>query len=389
MPIALCLSRKHLPAVAIVYSLCNSNNHRRVKTTFNFLQCNIYNHHLASAAGKERFLQFVGQPPVFRRDLGSRSESKACLPQRREYYRRLALLLCDSEEYIRAVMSDIETSNCSLVVYNTTTFLKISRCGTNDNGDVCAGIDDTIYGDVYRSCRRERGCIDHPGIDCSCSSECQTALRQLSDSVGCCIHDDDDPIPSSLWTHCNIQQPEVCADTPNTADIIAKRNVDPCTEECTQRQFLYQFCKHFGERYEELNRECGYENVVYICAYDKGNFCFNFNYLYQFSWTISKECYSDESSVRNGVCSTNCKNLVEELIDKVGCCVSIYNNVFNEDLLSVCGIEAPDACTSFRSTAVPDDYLECAGLTINNSGATLQSGVYTIGVIGLIAIYIL
>ena len=37
--IVLCLSRKHLPAVAIVYSSCNSNNDRRVKTTFNFLQC--------------------------------------------------------------------------------------------------------------------------------------------------------------------------------------------------------------------------------------------------------------------------------------------------------------------------------------------------------------
>ena len=39
--IVLCLSRKHLPALPVVYSSCNSNNHRRVKTTFNFLQCKL------------------------------------------------------------------------------------------------------------------------------------------------------------------------------------------------------------------------------------------------------------------------------------------------------------------------------------------------------------
>ena len=84
------------------------------------------------------------------------------------------------------------------------------------------------------------------------------------------------------------------------------------------------------------------------------------------------------------MCSANCKNLLKELIDRVGCCVNIYRY---DDLLSACGIEAPDACTSFDSTAVPDDFLECAGLTINHNGAALQSGAYSIGVIGLIAIY--
>ena len=79
------------------------------------------------------------------------------------------------------------------------------------------------------------------------------------------------------------------------------------------------------------------------------------------------------------------------------------------DLFSACGIEVPDTCNSFNSRAVPDDFLECAGRTINNnlkvnitnnstmnnytintSGAALQSGVYSIGliIIGLIGTYI-
>ena len=173
-------------------------------------EANVYNHHLA--ARKERFLRFVGKPAVFRGDLGSRSESEACLRESPEYNRRVGLLRCDSEEYIQAVVSDIETSNCSLVAYNTTTFL--STCGINHNGDSCARTDNrSIYEDTYWQCIREWDCIDRPGIfnDCSCRSGCQTALRQLSDSVGCCIHVEDEQITSSLWTHCNIQQPEVCA----------------------------------------------------------------------------------------------------------------------------------------------------------------------------------
>ena len=42
-----------------------------------------------------------------------------CLPESDEYYRRFQILPCD-EEYIRAVFSEIETSNCSNEYYNNT-----------------------------------------------------------------------------------------------------------------------------------------------------------------------------------------------------------------------------------------------------------------------------
>ena len=113
--------------------------------------------------------------------------------------------------------------------------------------------------------------------------------------------------------------------------------------------------------------------------------------------TIHDECYSnsEEGDVKDGMCSTKCRNSLEETIDTVGCCFAYWNSSIIEssrlpsDLFSACGIEVPDACSSFRSSTVPDDYLECAGLTING-GATLQSGVYSIGliIISLIATYI-
>ena len=341
---------------------------------------NVDNHHLA--AGKERVPQFVSQSAVFRRD------SDTCLPFSDEYSRRLALLQCD-KEYIRAVFNEIETSNCSNKYYsNYDEQSFFSQCRTNDNGALCEGIDDSIYHDFYDQCYR-------PFYTSECTSECQTDLRQLSDSVGCCIHDDYDLRMPSVWRNCDIQQPEVCADTPNIADIVAKRNVDPCTEECSLRQFLYVFCKNLGEEYEQINRECGFEDVVYSCGFDKGKFCFEMFYQISESYLIY-ECYSDseESNVRDDVCSTNCSNVLVEFIDTVGCCFNFLNSTFYEyispELFSACGIEVPDTCNSFNSTAVPDDFLECASGTINTSGAALQSGVYSIGLIilGLISTYI-
>ena len=225
-------------------------------------EANVYNHHLA--ASKERVLRFVGQPAVFRKDSDTCSDID-------EYYRRLVLLLCD-EEYIQAVFNDIDTSNCTNVIYNDT--LLYSGCGTNHKGAVCADIEDSIYGDLYSQCRRS--------FDTSeCSSGCQTLLRQLSDSVGCCIHDNYDARMPSVWMNCDIEQPEVCADTPNTADIVAKRNVDPCTDKCSLRQAYYTFCKYLylGEEYEKLNRECDREDELNLCGFYKGEFCISMNYM--------------------------------------------------------------------------------------------------------------
>ena len=196
----------------------------------------------------------------------------------------------------------------------------------------------------------------------------------------------------SVWMNCNIEQKEVCANTPNIADTLAKkRNVDPCTEKCSQRQLYYVVCKNLGEGYEKLNRECGYEDVIYHCGFEKGEFYAIMDDPTSYLETITDECHSEGSNVRDGVCSDNCRNVMKEYIDIVGCCFNFLNStsfnvgstaqVLSSDLFSACGIEVPNACNSFNSRAVPDDFLECAGRTINNNGATLEPGVYSIGLI--------
>ena len=219
----------------------------------------------------------------------------------------------------------------------------------------------------------------------------------------------------SLWTKCNIQQPEVCTDAPNIAHILAKKgNLDACNYKCSLRQSHYVFCKNLGEEYGKLHRECDYGDVLHNCGFDvdKEEFCITMDDPTSYVETISDECFSEESNVTDGVCSTNCRNVLVEFIDTFGCCVNFFSGIFfdiestAQVVFSACGIEIPDVCNSFNSTAVPDDFLECAGRTINNkvtttnnnkvnntintSGAALQSGVYSIGliIIGLIGTYI-
>ena len=355
-------------------------------------EANIDNHHLAGV------LQLVShdQPAVFHRDAGT------CLPYSAEHYRRLSLLDCD-EELLRAVSSEIiETSNCSNVFYNGSTEA-FSSCGTNHNGAVCRGIEESEYEAFFRQCFRWFSTS-------SCTSGCQTALRQLSESVGCCIHYHDHAKMPSVWMNCNIEQPEVCADAP---DIVDKRNVAPCTEKCSLRQALYVGCKVNSEEYEQINRECGIEDAyaVDICGFDKGEFCSIMDDPTSYFEKISDECYSNskDGNVRDGMCSINCRNALVGYIDTVGCCVHYFNSSVLEigsitfhglssHLFAACRIEIPDACKSFSSATVPDDFLECAGHSlnsklnnaINTNGVALQSEIYSIGliIIGLIATYI-
>ena len=195
---------------------------------------------------------------------------------------------------------------------------------------------------------------------------------------------------SSLWMNCDIEQPGLCADIPNTVEALAKRNVDPCSEKFGLRQGFFKLCKYLGEKIEKLDRECGVEEVS-PCGFDKGEFCTTMDDPTSHFETISDECYSDseEGNVRDDVCSTNCRNSLKEYIDTVGCCFHYFNSSFysfevgstsayyelTSGLFSACGVEVPNACSSFYSTAVP---------------AVLRSGVYSIGliIISLIAIYI-
>ena len=58
-----------------------------------------------------------------------------------------------------------------------------------------------------------------------------------------------------------------------------RENVRNCTEECSERQYLYVFCKTIGQQYAEVDKECGVDTFLY-CGIDKGDFCLQFNRVF-------------------------------------------------------------------------------------------------------------
>ena len=75
------------------------------------------------------------------------------------------------------------------------------------------------------------------------------------------------------------------------------------------------FCKYLGEKYEKINKECGMEDAINLCEFDKGELCITMDDSTSYFQTISDECYSDseEGNARDSVCSTNCRNALEDL----------------------------------------------------------------------------
>ena len=251
-----------------------------------------------------------------------------------------------------------------------------SDCGTNRNGTLCSEINDRyevydIYDDAFRVCfgssdRR----VGLPPSASDCENECQLALRQLSDQVGCCIHhispNDDYPVfrTPSLWINCGVVQPEPCTDTPQPIDEVPDF---ACSYDCVLRQYNSLYCKSVGEKLEKLDRECNQAEGFERCGFDKGVFCSRLNYPISYFVTIYYKCYSffEKSNVTNGVCPSECSEALLDAKDTYGCCLKYYNSTFNDeavghalmksDLWAACDIETLDSCVILSP---PDDFLD-------------------------------
>ena len=250
-----------------------------------------------------------------------------------------------------------------------------SDCGTNRNGTLCSELNDRdevydIYYDAFRVCFRSSDRrVGLPPSASDCENECQLALRQLSDQVGCCIHhispNDDYPVfrTPSLWINCGVVQPEPCTDTPQPIDEVPDF---ACSYDCVLRQFISLYCKSVGEKLEKPDRECNQTGRFGICGFDKGVSCALLNYPISDFVTIYDKCYSffEKSNVTNRVCPSECSEALLDAKDTYGCCLKYYNSTFNDeavghavmksDLWAACDIETLDSCVILPP---PDDFL--------------------------------
>ena len=110
---------------------------------------------------------------------------------------------------------------------------------------------------------------------------------------------------------------------------------------------LLRVCKNLDEEYEKLGRECGaIENTLSTCGFHNGEFCAIMIFPDSYFDNIFDKCYN----VSDRVCSTNCRNVWGEFIDRVGCCFHYFNRSYfyddpelSSDLFSACDIEVPDS----------------------------------------------
>ena len=313
-----------------------------------------------------------------------------------EYDARMEALECDVE-YMKAVREPTEKNRCIYFVNEGSGYI-FKGCGTNHNGTFCSELNERgkVYRNAFDVCfgSSDRRVAPSAG---DCENECQLALRQLSDQVGCCIHNIN-PYASlilvtpSLWINCGVVLPEPCTDTPQPIDEVP---YFACSYDCVLRQFISLYCKSVGEKLEKLDRECNQAEGFERCGFDKGDFCSRLDFPTSYFVTIYDKCYSffEEKNVTNGVCPSECSEALLDAKDTYGCCLKYYNKTFNDyeevgyavmksDLWAACDIETLDSCVILPP---PDDFLDkCSQESGGGGGGTIHvslTNIYSIVVI--------
>ena len=149
-----------------------------------------------------------------------------------------------------------------------------------------------------------------------------------------------------------------------------RADVERCSEGCATNQYRYLACKYLGEEAVEIFRECGLpEYAESGCRYNDKGYCGAEPFGASNLPTIFEECF-EENDMNASICSDECKEALEFMIDDQGCCTNTYfliplgvfhNDVgivtLSEELFSACGLEIPEVCERFPP---PEEFLECA-----------------------------
>ena len=310
-----------------------------------------------------------------------RKQSETCRPYSDEYYDKIAALECDVT-YVQAIHEKSNYWSSLMFIYDDDDegLPPFQDCGTNHLGILCkdsvsfANENASMINAVGESCFTT-GELHRPPSSKTCSDSCKNVLRDVAEQMGCCIHSlvDEDSTQFNmksilriplLWENCGVAQPAVCSDTPPILEKPA-----PLAYECNVRLYYYFYCKYLGEKYIRINRECGMDDKElfdYYCAFDKGDFCRNFNFPELYLLNIYNRCYSFFSG--DNVCVDECKESLQEFKDTYGCCINYSLNytdpplelntyLTRADLWAACEIETPTFC---NSVSPPDSFLDCA-----------------------------
>ena len=355
-------------------------------------------HFTAIDAGRVRFPDFHNRAQSWTTTVTGRhqilkriSPDEQCTPDSDELDGRIAALRCDADFY-RA----IRETGCALprLLFADNDF---RDCGSDSNGTFCAQHDtaDTDPSDLARDINDE--CFEPPSQNCS--SSCRETLEEFSERFGCCVHSERvisdryiRVLTPQLWQDCGVERPEPCDNSPASPPVV-DANIT-CTVSCSYTQYNAIYCKHLARKAIDIYNECGDdENAMQVaqeCGFsDRGMFCAGLGQIgflavlgdpnddelsNEFVLQVYNKCLQ---FFANGTCPSECRDTLQEIRNKYGCCFNNINKtafdfaLFNDeddpqglvtgyDLWSACGVETPGLCSLPDDVSVYDDLMHCS-----------------------------
>ena len=198
----------------------------------------------------------------------------------------------------------------------------------------------------------------------SCSSFCNSTLRQLREGAGCCANylitnayvQRRQQAPPDLWSNCSLERPDVC---PSALRFQQTQNERVCSQaEVTFRINRLSCNPDYITPVLNVMRNCGLEEsaqgIINRCGVNRyGRFCFETERNVTFVLRqIQTSCFSDAET-----CPIFCRATLELFRTRAGCCLNnLYNNTSpalvrvsdylatNHILWSSCGVESPGFC---------------------------------------------
>ena len=215
---------------------------------------------------------------------------------------------------------------------------------TDSDGEVCTPDSEEFYRRIE---------------DLRCNEEYMRAVREEIER-SYCVNEVFDPDTNGYD-----EDSDICVVIDERDDVNMR-----CSVGCATNQADYLTCKYIGEERVEVFRDCGLpEYAEVLCRYNDKGFCGAEPFGASNLPTIYEECF-EENNMNASICSDECKEALEFMVDEQGCCTNTYfliplgvfhNDVgivtLSKELFSACGIEIPEVCKRFPP---PEEFLECA-----------------------------
>lgn len=252
-----------------------------------------------------------------------------------------------------------------------------AACSRGHNGDFCF----SLWADSNVTfTQAQTRCSSVSNSTSSCPTGCRNFLQSSVDDLGCCFETIFNERLSQLLlgldvyvvlNTCNIDTQPPCH---TTVSLAAPNDVDSCTYDEFWARIIESFCRiPVGQPLINAlleNPACTRHarHIVNSCSRGTNNtYCLElFGTSFNLDNNPTRTAFrhtqlnnalslcANYSSFQTMGCPSSCRDALIEAIDKVGCCINLFNDTINDIILphfsgavmTACGLESPGRCES-------------------------------------------